>query len=182
MDRERFLEIVENAKRVDDRPTVLKNLVRRPKSFHYYKLFVHLACAMNPELIVELGCAAGTGALHFKHGAPQARVITVDIKMAKLTRDRLDAHDIERVICDSTEYAKQIEDGTVDICFIDADHTYQAFKADTEAWLPKMKPGGIILFDDVRMGKISDAWEELDGDKLEVRELHASYSFGVLFV
>jgi len=180
MNRELFQTIL--ADKTDNRPKCLKDIVRRPTSFLYYKLFTRLAIAMNPELIIELGTAKGVGALHFKHGAPGARVVTVDIKMARITRDRLDVHDIERNVCDSTAYAEYEEDGSVDICFIDADHTYKAFKSDTAAWLPKMKPGGIMLFDDVRMGDISDAWEELEGDKQEVRELHASFSFGVLFV
>jgi len=183
MNEQLFRTCMELAETVDKRPKVLKDLVRRPKSFRYYPLFVHLARIMNPSLIVELGTANGAGALHFKFGAPEgARVVTVDIKMIKLIRDRLDANCVERNTCDSTAYAEYEEDGTVDICFIDADHTYKAVKSDFAAWLPKMKPGGIILFDDVRMGDISDFWDELEGDKLEVKELHASYSFGVLFV
>lgn len=34
--------------------------------------------------------------------------------------------------------------GPVDALFVDASHEYVDVKADLEAWLPKMKPGGII--------------------------------------
>lgn len=36
----------------------------------------------------------------------------------------------------------------VDLLFLDADHSYRACRSDTEAWLPKVKPGGIVVFHD----------------------------------
>lgn len=35
-----------------------------------------------------------------------------------------------------------------DLVFIDADHSYEAVKADIEAWWPKVKIGGILAFHD----------------------------------
>lgn len=36
----------------------------------------------------------------------------------------------------------------IDLLFLDADHSYRACRSDTEAWLPKVKPGGIVVFHD----------------------------------
>lgn len=36
------------------------------------------------------------------------------------------------------------EDGSVDFVFLDADHTEESVRKDVRAWLPKIKPGGII--------------------------------------
>jgi predicted O-methyltransferase YrrM len=44
----------------------------------------------------------------------------------------------------SHEAANQFSDNLVDAIFIDAGHSFEAVKKDIEAWLPKMKPNGII--------------------------------------
>ena len=44
----------------------------------------------------------------------------------------------------SHEGAEWFKDGSVDCLFIDAGHSYEAVKKDIEAWLPKIKPNGII--------------------------------------
>jgi predicted O-methyltransferase YrrM len=48
----------------------------------------------------------------------------------------------------SVEGAKRFENGTLDLVFIDGDHGHEAVKADILAWLPKLKPGGLIAGDD----------------------------------
>lgn len=44
----------------------------------------------------------------------------------------------------SVEMSKQVEDKSLDFVFIDADHSYEGCKGDLDAWLPKVKPGGLI--------------------------------------
>lgn len=44
----------------------------------------------------------------------------------------------------SVEAAKEVEDRSIDIIFIDGLHTYEGVKDDLEAWVPKIKIGGII--------------------------------------
>jgi hypothetical protein len=40
--------------------------------------------------------------------------------------------------------------GSVYMAFIDADHSYQSVKADVTAWLPTIRPGGLLAGDDYR--------------------------------
>ena len=70
----------------------------------------------------------------------------------------------------SHESANLFEDNSVDICFIDAGHSYEAVKKDIESWLPKIKKGGIMAGHDywawlgVRKAVIDAFW---DVDKIE---------------
>lgn len=53
--------------------------------------------------------------------------------------------DITKVLRGMTaDMAKSVPDETLDIVYIDAGHSYEAVRADLEAWYPKVKPGGII--------------------------------------
>ncbi len=45
---------------------------------------------------------------------------------------------------DSAEAAKDFADGSLDMVFIDADHSYEACKKDIAAWRSKVRPGGIL--------------------------------------
>ena len=44
----------------------------------------------------------------------------------------------------SIKASKLFEDNSLDVVFIDADHSYDAVKSDIEAWYPKVKNKGII--------------------------------------
>lgn len=44
----------------------------------------------------------------------------------------------------SLDAALQFEDHSLDLVFVDGDHSEEAVRADLEAWTPKVKPGGLI--------------------------------------
>ncbi|MBI5817469.1 MAG: class I SAM-dependent methyltransferase [Verrucomicrobia bacterium] len=55
------------------------------------------------------------------------------------------AADRRRVIrAPSADAARQVPDGRLDFVFIDADHSYEGCRDDIKAWLPKLKPGGLL--------------------------------------
>jgi len=53
----------------------------------------------------------------------------------------------------SVEVAKTLEDGSLDAVFIDADHTDAGVTEDLEAWVPKVKRGGLIAGHDYGDGQ-----------------------------
>lgn len=69
----------------------------------------------------------------------------------------------------SHEVAERFKDGSVSVVFIDANHTYPFVKADIEAWLPKVKKGGVISghdYNDQHPG-LCEAVDEVFGDKVD---------------
>lgn len=54
----------------------------------------------------------------------------------------------------STEAARYVQDWSLDWVYIDGDHTYGGVVADLAAWVPKVRPGGLVMGDDYQ----SDGW------------------------
>lgn len=54
------------------------------------------------------------------------------------------SHALNAIRSDSVAAAANYPDKSVDFVFIDGDHSYEGCKRDIEAWLPKVKDGGIL--------------------------------------
>lgn len=66
---------------------------------------------------------------------------------------------------DSAKAAARFADGSVDLLFLDADHAYEAVRRDLLAWLPKIRPGGILCGHDYTWKEgVRRALHELFGD------------------
>jgi predicted O-methyltransferase YrrM len=70
----------------------------------------------------------------------------VDFEMTKhRTRENLERYPMGTFHeLDSVEASKLYADASLDFVFIDADHRYEMVARDIDAWLPKVKRGGII--------------------------------------
>lgn len=85
--------------------------------------------------------------------------------------------DVVKIIAKSSEEASyEIDDNSLDICFIDADHSYLSVKNDILKYLPKVKNGGILCGHDFEPYAISfyDTFteEELKNDMNERCNCH----------
>jgi hypothetical protein len=69
----------------------------------------------------------------------------------------------------SIEAARNFEDGSLSLVFLDGDHSHNACFADIDAWWPKLKPGGVMLGHDYcsKFGVI-DAVKQRFGEPNEV--------------
>ncbi len=52
----------------------------------------------------------------------------------------------------SIEAAKRVPAGSLDFAFVDGDHTYEGCIEDIRAWLPKLKPSGLLCGHDIELG------------------------------
>jgi predicted O-methyltransferase YrrM len=52
------------------------------------------------------------------------------------------------IVSDSAAAAGYFEDGSVDVVWIDAAHSYELVAKDLDGWTPKVRPGGLIGGDD----------------------------------
>ena len=62
--------------------------------------------------------------------------------------------------------APSFEDHSIDAIYIDGDHTYKGVKTDINAWIDKVKIGGLIAGDD---------FNQFKGTKRAVKELIPNY-------
>jgi hypothetical protein len=77
---------------------------------------------------------------------------------------------IEILRGDSVEMSKHIADNSLDLCFIDADHSYKGVKRDIEAYYPKVKEGGIICGHDCLDINLANTFtqEQIDATYLQI--------------
>jgi predicted O-methyltransferase YrrM len=106
--------------------------------------------------IVDLGAGVGCTALAAFCGLPNRDVvlISVDRNWGALKDTQTQVEAIDRlpqwrgIISPAVEAAEFFGDRTVDFLMVDTLHYYESTRAEIEAWLPKLTPGGIIWVHD----------------------------------
>jgi SAM-dependent methyltransferase len=98
--------------------------------------------------ICEVGTAAGGFAAEILARCAPASLHSIDIDLSQvpdaLKQDaRLHTH-----LGLSQDVIRTFPDETFDIIYIDADHSYAAVRNDIAAAVPKLKPGGLLAFND----------------------------------
>lgn len=136
----------------------VKAQMRPNERFH---LWSAMAATGAPSVFVELGSFMGgttalMGEFLRRRGADRAALASVDIIKPREYWDGMRetglADRVHHVKHRTVETAQTLlangAKGTADLILVDADHRYEAVLADIEAWLPILKPGGIIVFHD----------------------------------
>lgn len=77
-------------------------------------------------------------------------------------------------VSDSTEASEKLVDGSVSLLFVDTTHTYAKTKEELEAWLPKMRPDGVICGHDYYLYE-HPAWASVSGVHTAVNEFAERY-------
>lgn len=152
--------------------------------FNHGQKILELVEQHRPTVCVELGTWMGASAI------PVARSIrrwggtltcvdtwagTVDGQflyrapwmLASCARNLMEAHvsGNVRLIPATTIEASFWWTAPIDYLYVDADHSYDGVAADLRAWLPKLRPGGLILGDDYGSDMypgVKQAWDECE--------------------
>jgi len=73
----------------------------------------------------------------------------------------------------SKEASEMFEDEYFDFVYLDGDHRYEGIVEDINAWLPKVRKGGMLAGDDYRdndLCGVKQAVDEIFGDKATITE------------
>lgn len=137
-----------------NKETYQKVLQPRMLSGHFQgRVLSMLSKLIRPEKVLELGTYTGYASLCLAEGlSPSGELHTIDIKeeLVNFQRKYFDASGYGKQIFQHVGPALEIIptlDGPFDLVFIDADK--ENYIAYFHLILPKMKPGGIILSDNV---------------------------------
>lgn len=113
------------------------------------------------------------------HGYNEANAPNVRLQLENKIKDYLDI--VEIIEGKSQEVFERIDDGILDICFLDASHKYKDFILDIKNFYPKVKNNGILCGHDFENGftKGSFTDEELAMDWCSQKKCHPGVVQGV---
>ena len=80
-------------------------------------------------------------------------------KLAEQVQNRMSSLGHNLIRKKSVDAAEEFKNNSIDVVYIDGDHTYGGVKADIGAWWPKVKPGGILAGHDYCTGKTGLGYE-----------------------
>jgi len=99
-------------------------------------------------VLAELGTLRGDFARQMLARCEPSRLEIVDIDFSRFD-ERLDADPrLNRTLGLTTEVIVRFPDAHFDAIYIDADHSFDGVLADARASAPKVKPGGLLIFND----------------------------------
>lgn len=154
---------------VNEKMTRVNRLFGLKDLLDYYKI-------NNTHTICEIGSYAGSSSeLLANYGKtlycidiweqfifPPERAIMVKKHFDEV---KIEYSNIIEVNAFSEQASDIFNDKTIDMVYIDADHTYEAVMQDIKCWLPKVKNGGIISGHDYCMEGVKQAVDEVFGEK-----------------
>lgn len=107
--------------------------------------------------MAEIGVNTGSTSVHLLRRFPRLHMLLVDPYIGSadfLTPSGIPARTWEALtpystrikfrVQRSTMVAPSVANGSLDLVFIDGDHSYKACRSDIEAWLWKVRPGGVL--------------------------------------
>jgi predicted O-methyltransferase YrrM len=139
--------------------------VRTDKSMG--RFFSWLARQRHSDVVVEFGTAFGVSGMYWLAGLENGHLYTFEPNRdwATFAEENLRAISTNFTLSMSTfedEGPKTLESSSVDIALIDAIYTSEFVDRQYAVLKPLMKPGGLILFDDIDFSAdMADCWRRI---------------------
>ncbi|HEY2961170.1 MAG TPA: class I SAM-dependent methyltransferase [Pyrinomonadaceae bacterium] len=130
----------------------------------------------KPKRIFEIGTYTGSSTLVMSLNAPhETEILTLDLApgetIGSAFRNTTQSARIQQLYGNSLTFDYTPYNGTVDLVLVDANHSYECVKSDTEKALALLRPGGVIVWDDYRW---LDIHSECSGVTLFLNEFQAT--------
>ena len=141
----------------------------------------------RPLEILELGTSLGVTTAYLASANSRNRVMTMEgsdavLKIAQGVWRALRLENIEWKEGNIDDTLYKCARASLDIAYVDANHTYEATKRYVDYLLPRMQEKGVIVIDDIHYSEgMEKAWEELKQDE-RVTTTMDLYHMGLLFV
>lgn len=143
----------------------------------------HLVAARHPRKVLEMGSFRGLTTLNIAMNAPEAEIHTLDLPPGFNPADTtFENHDVNIIAARGSYYYEERQEASrvhqhygdtatfdygkigkgVDLCLIDAAHSYEYVRNDTAKALPLMTEGSLMLWHDYGrndfLAEPEDAW------------------------
>jgi hypothetical protein len=118
----------------------------------------------NFQTMVEVGVDTGKTTFYLLDNISNLKIYAIDTDIKKFYNKDIAKKYNDRLIPIqgySYEVADQIPDNTIDIVFIDGDHSYEGVKKDIHAYRPKLKSTGLLTGHDIDYPGVNKAVNEL---------------------
>jgi predicted O-methyltransferase YrrM len=163
----------------------LDGLYNNDNTAIYYRFLYQLSKFLQPQKIIELGVYHGWSTAHLAAPVPKALVMAIDPSPQEGFRNTTNHYQNIAVILDRSDsqgVLDMVAEKSVDICFIDTIHEYEQASKELKLWTPKMKSGGVFLYDDITQSEgMKKFWNEVPEPKISMPWLHHS-GFGASIV
>jgi len=149
----------------------------------YYLFLNALVAEIQPKTVLELGTCQGGSALMMLLSLPaDAHLVSYDLgrdpEFLREVRDDTRLHLITGDSRDSSHFLA-LGLGTVDLLFIDTEHSAKQVQAEWDAYRPLMSAGASIVMDDLYMNDVLEFWSQLSNEKIDTGSNYHQTGFGI---
>lgn len=121
----------------------------------------------NVRTMAEVGVRDGRTSFHLLEHCANLELTAIDLEVYKFYTPEVAERYGKRLRVlqgNSSQVADLIEDASLDLVFIDADHSYEGVCKDILAYTPKLKPSGLLTGHDIDFFGVNRAVKELIGN------------------